>query len=129
MTRRSLVRLFLLALLVAVAGGGYAALRQQQLNGRLLTAARRGTLRQVNQLIAEGADPNARSEWPLLPHYSYSALSAALDHRDPRIAEALLRSGADPHSTGHWGRSVLWFAKQRNDQRTVALLKRYGATR
>lgn len=126
--KRPLSFLTVLAVVLAVVASAFGHIRQDQLDSEVLSAAHSRSAPRVEEAITRGGSPNARVDywWPL-QNYSFSALGAAVAQNDYRVAEVLLRRGADPNSTGRWFEPALSIARKRKNQRIVSLLKSYGA--
>ncbi|MFQ5937799.1 MAG: ankyrin repeat domain-containing protein [Acidiferrobacterales bacterium] len=84
-------------------------------------AARKGDLDQVKQLIAAGANVNAKDKNGITPLHS----AAVGNHRE--VAQALIASGADVNSKTNNGMAPLHLATFWGHAEMVALLKQHGA--
>lgn len=142
-----------MAMLGQVEASPLEAASPQQKNSALIEAVQAGNAHDVNQLLREGADPNARLLWqratsideyvPATAPALYLALGwssnnggchSAMVHEMHRLIDArrdvvaaLLRAGADTNVTGDIGLTPLAFAVQHNSTSIVKLLLDAGA--
>lgn len=87
---------------------------------QLVEAARRGDLTVVNQLLAEGVDPNGRAQFDITPLWQ----ACWKKHYD--VARVLLEAGADPSIADRvWKSTPLMMV---DDPGLVTLLVQRGAT-
>lgn len=102
---------------------------------RLFRCVLEGHLAGVRELLAEGADPNAkppRSEegvkaFDLRRNSSWSALHHAVDYGRTDIAQALLDAGADVHAASDHPGTPIALAAERGRTECVRLLLERGA--
>ena len=65
------------------------------------------TLAQVERLVKQGAEVNARNEGGFTPlHYAVEF------NPNPAVIEALVELGADVHARNEWGQSPLRYAEE-----------------
>jgi len=114
------MRLFSLLLLLLLLPPLRAAAQDFSLNENLLYRLNFGSAEDVRLLLAQGADPNARTP------QGESALDVAIARDDPEstgMAETLLDKGADPDTVDRYGNAPLINAiKYRQDDIVKALL-------
>ena len=93
----------------------------------LFTAVENGQSKQVQSLLASGADPNSKDD-----KEGYPILRKALDVADPvakrAIMESLLKNGAMVDSADQQGYTALHWACDAGDTDTAALLLQHGAS-
>lgn len=88
---------------------------------KLIEAAREGGIKQVKELLAEGARPNAQST------SGARALNEAVAGGHWEIARLLIKQGADPNASDNHGRSPLDTAVFYRRDKLVSLLVRQGS--
>ena len=88
----------------------------------LLTAISRGRISQAMQMLAGGADPNARGGYDKDP-----ALLAAAEQGSLRLVQRLLSRGADVNGANGWGETPLMAAAQAGHADIVSLLLKHKA--
>ncbi len=88
---------------------------------KLAKAVQKGKTKQIKALIAEGVDPNARTE-----KEGYNLLIWALLNRSKKGLVALLEAGADPAVPNNEGRTILHMAAMANDPSYLTLLLEHG---
>jgi len=106
--------LFLLPLLFAHTAYG-------DINAKLLEAALAGNTAEVQQLIKEGVDVNAKYD------KGFTALIIAAGMGHTEIAKALIDAGADVNAESGDGRTALMVAEGRGNTAIVNILKQAGA--
>lgn len=99
-------------------GGSMPAGAQEE---NLIEAARQGAIKQVKDLLAEGARPNAQSVT------GARALHEAVAGGHWEIARLLLKQGADPNATDAYGRTALDTAVAYRREKLVPLLVKNGS--
>lgn len=87
----------------------------------LWMAANSGRLEEVEQLLSEGADINARAGNGMTP------LILASWNGHTKVVELLLRKGADVNAKTNIGSTALKLATERGHKKIIALLRKYGA--
>lgn len=87
----------------------------------LRIAANTGRLEEVERLLNEGADVNAKAMNGMTP----LILAAWMGHTE--VVELLLRNGADVNAKTNTGSTALKLATDRGHQKIIALLREYGA--
>ena len=94
-----------------------------QLAGQvLLQATEAGDLVQMQALLAQGAEVNARNA------YGWTPLHVATAGGDPAVVDLLLQHGADVHAQSHIGTTPLDNASTRGGRKAVIdLLLVHGA--
>nr|8G3K_B Chain B, Cryo-EM imaging scaffold subunit B with DARPin - RCG-33 [synthetic construct]8G42_A Chain A, RCG-33 - Cryo-EM imaging scaffold subunit B fused to DARPin [synthetic construct]8G47_A Chain A, RCG-33 - Cryo-EM imaging scaffold subunit B fused to DARPin [synthetic construct]8G4F_A Chain A, RCG-33 - Cryo-EM imaging scaffold subunit B fused to DARPin [synthetic construct]8G4H_A Chain A, RCG-33 - Cryo-EM imaging scaffold subunit B fused to DARPin [synthetic construct] len=95
--------------------------RKEELDKKLLEAARAGQDDEVAALLAKGADVNAHDTFGFTPLH----LAALYGHLE--IVEVLLKRGADINADDSYGRTPLHLAAMRGHLEIVELLLRWGA--
>jgi ankyrin repeat protein len=101
-----------LATRLEAAGASRAGMREV----RLYLAAGKGELETVQQLLAEGANPNARNR------FGQSALANAASRNQVEVVKALLAKGADVNAPQQSPSNfALWYALSRPDVAKVLL--------
>jgi ankyrin repeat protein len=130
--RRSFLPVLLLVLLAAIAGGIFYMWRLQdarQRNDSLVKAANDGNLTRVQELLAAGADANARGS----QINTETALMRAAANGQADVVRVLLDHGAEVNARHEGegdlhGRTALFFAVgSRQDVPTIELLLARGA--
>ena len=123
-----MVEVMLLGLGLLSAAGLVLALgrRQRQAAQRagqvLLQATEAGDIVQMQALLANGAEVNARNA------YGWTALHVAAAGGDPAVIALLLQHGADVHAQSHIGTTPLDNATTRGGRKAVIdLLLAHGA--
>jgi|ERR1700687_2236575 len=86
-----------------------------------MEAARQGDRPAAEELIARGADTNARAETGL------TALLIAIMAHHPDIARLLIEKGADVNAANRFGLTPLLAAMTQRDDEMVQRLKKAGA--
>lgn len=98
-------------------------LPEAELRRELINRVQRGDLTGVRQLLAEGADSNAKAE------DADPVVYLAFRDRHPDIGEALLQAGADPDALSLFDqRTALARAVQHSDLRSIKTLFDHGAS-
>ncbi|MDY6985652.1 MAG: ankyrin repeat domain-containing protein [Candidatus Thermoplasmatota archaeon] len=88
----------------------------------LMLAAAKGDVRRVRDLIAKGADVNARNKW------GATALMYAVNHSGSvEVAKILIENGADVNARDNNGETALIDATDRGNREMVKLLLESGA--
>ena len=87
----------------------------------LRMAANSGRLEEVERLLSEGADINARASNGMTP----LILASWMGHT--KVVELLLRKGADVNAKTNTGSTALKLATERGHKKIIALLHEYGA--
>ncbi len=87
----------------------------------LRIAANAGRLEEVEQLLREGADVNARAGNGMTP----LILASWMGHT--KVVELLLRRGADVKAKTNIGSTALKLARERGHKKIIALLRKHGA--
>lgn len=87
----------------------------------LLKAVKKGSIEEVKNLIAKGADVN------FINQFKESVLMVAVKKNQPEIVKLLVETGADVNYKDNFGKSVLQIAKQKGFTEIVELLKSAGA--
>jgi ankyrin repeat protein len=86
----------------------------------LMAAAASGDDQMVNFLVDNGADVDAHCD----QYDGDSALTTAVQDKDVRMVECLLRAGADPHHRGDWNRTAVQWASEWADSKRHPELRR-----
>jgi len=106
-----------------IQAGARRTLPEADFRRELIDRVQRGDLTGVRQLLAEGADPNAKAE------DADPVVYLAFRNRHPDIGEALLRAGADPDALSLFAQeTALALAVQHSDLRSIRTLFDYGAS-
>ena len=87
----------------------------------LRIAANSGDLEEVERLLNEGADINARAMNGMTP----LILASQMGHT--KVVEVLLHRGADVNAKSNAGSTALMLAKERGHKKIIALLRENGA--
>lgn len=87
----------------------------------LRMAANAGRLEEVEQLLSEGADINARAGNGMTP------LILASWRGHTKVVELLLRKGADVNAKTNIGSTALKLAREKGHKKIIALLRKHGA--
>ena len=118
--RSAIGKVGMMAFLVAVTAlwtfGAYAGL-----NENLIEASRRGDLREVKGLLAEGANVNAKDE------FGMTALIRATGEGHREVVQILLDKEADVNAKDHYGFTALKNASHRGHREVVQALLDKGA--
>ncbi|OXU30314.1 hypothetical protein TSAR_015430 [Trichomalopsis sarcophagae] len=88
---------------------------------RLQVECKRGNIKNVEDLLKAGADPNVTC------HAGWTALQETSDFHHYAIVEILLKYKADINKPGHEGRTALHEAVKNQDVKMVKLLLKNGA--
>ncbi len=108
-------KVFLLASVFAAAAAG-----AETLDERLIEAVQWGDVQAVQQLLADGADPNSTVR-------QRTALSWAVQGDSGEVVQQLLSAGADPNLTDQQGNNALSWAAQLGKAALIAPLAAAGA--
>ena len=101
---------------------------------KLYKACAKGSVKEVEGLIGQGADPSAPywvEPWPddLDPNLyteDYYCVHEAAQNPDIRVIDLLIEHGADPNRCEYWGRQPLAYAGQSNSLEMVKHLVELG---
>ncbi|MFH1882965.1 MAG: ankyrin repeat domain-containing protein [Planctomycetota bacterium] len=75
----------------------------------------------TGQLIAKGANVNAKDNW------NWTPLHSAAYYGNKDIVELLIAKGADVTARDGDSRTPLWYAKDKGHAEIVSLLRKHGA--
>ena len=110
-----------IAVLILV-GKAYSAAEKQELQERMVKAAKRGDTNELHRLLAQGGGLEGRSRRGATP------LIAAADAREHGTMRYLLEAGADPNTrAASGGMTAIIVAGSIVDPEGVRLLLEYGA--
>jgi ankyrin repeat protein len=123
---RALVHLPLCALLAGCGGWGVSEVSNKDIRTPLEKAAQAGSLAEVQQLLASGADPNDHGGL-----FGSPLTSAALRNHNAEVIRALVAAGANPNGRGEEGNrcwaSPLYLATSVGDLENARSLLDSGA--
>jgi len=89
----------------------------------LMQAAAKGDTKGVQQLLAKGADVNARDQ----SGQTALIIACRTPHVPPEVVKALLAAGADVNTRSHNDYTALSWATTRGNSEVIRLLRRSGA--
>ncbi len=116
---KRMVILILLMIVPTVSGDGKTNPKYQW-NGSLITAAKRGDLKGVKELLGKGASPDARDKWA-------TALYYAVDRKHYEVVKYLLSKGANSVLANANGDLPLARAVDMGDRKMVETMLDAGA--
>jgi ankyrin repeat protein len=97
-------------------------------NDALVEACHKGDLKQVQDLLAKGADVNAKHKSDEMTFVAgETAFIAAVYSNHLETVNLLLDNGADINATGKGGKTGIWLAASWGRQRMAELLRQRGA--
>ncbi len=88
---------------------------------QLNQAAMENNIQMVNDLIAKGADVNAKS------HYGLTDLYVAIWNGNTEVVKILIKKGADVNEKSDNGETALSIAQSKNHSEIIQLLMQAGA--
>jgi uncharacterized protein len=112
----SYVFFIVLSLVLCISPSIYAG----DINVDLIEAAAKGEITRVKNLLAKGADVNAREQ------QGRTALMEAAAKGQTASVEVLLAKGADIHARDQDGMTALMWAEKKGDSLIIQLLKKAG---
>ena len=117
--RPDVMVLFLLIFIVFTFG--FITARAKKTETGLLSAAQKGDIKAVRNLLAKGADMDIKNGSGMTP------LMAAADNGYADIVKELLNYGADINAKDNAGTTALTRAEQKNYKEIIQILKQAGA--
>lgn len=94
---------------------------QEDINDRLIRAAKINDIKGVNKALQDGADINASNT------NNFTTLTTAVSYRHRDIVQLLLKNGADINSPNGYGETALIVAARQGYLNIVSILIKYGA--